>query len=317
MGTPTATPPKWLIDRNPDILPVDAFGTGPGLRLASSLLVLVEDLSGREPTASSRPFARRYGRNEAVAGWQTDNEYGCHNTVLSWGAEDLDAFHSWLRRRYQTPDALNDAWGNVFWSQEVRSFDEIALPTLAVTETNPAARLDFRRFASEQVAAYDRMQVEILRTHSPGRFITHNFMGFFREFDHWAFDHLDLASWDSYPLGFVEQFPFSEAERERWALTSHPDIAAFHHDLYRGRRPRPVLGNGAATRARELGFLESRSAPGHGAPLDMGGLRPWSGGRQLFPVAASAFRAGADACRPEPPGPDALTWREGGDAGRA
>ena len=116
----------------------------------------------------------------------------------------------------------------------MRDFDEIDLPNLAVTETNPAARLDFRRFASEQVAAYDRMQVEILRKHSPGRFITHNFMGFFREFDHWAFDHLDLASWDSYPLGFVEHFPFSEAERERWALTSHPDIAAFHHDLYRG-----------------------------------------------------------------------------------
>ena len=233
MGTPTATPPKWLIDRNPDILPVDASGQvrGFGSRRHYSF-------SSKTYWAESRriveAFARRYGRNEAVAGWQTDNEYGCHNTVLSWGAEDLAAFHSWLRRRYQTPDALNDAWGNVFWSQEVRSFDEIALPNLAVTETNPAARLDFRRFASEQVADYDRMQVEILRKHSPGRFITHNFMGFFREFDHWAFDHLDLASWDSYPLGFVEQFPFSEAERERWALTSHPDIAAFHHDLYRG-----------------------------------------------------------------------------------
>ncbi|MET0529094.1 MAG: beta-galactosidase [Microvirga sp.] len=141
---------------------------------------------------------------------------------------------TWLRRRYRTPEALNVAWGNVFWSQEVRDFAEIGLPAFAVTETNPAARLDFRRFSSDQVAAFDRMQVEILRTHSPGRFITHNFMGFFREFDHWRFDHLDLASWDSYPLGFLETFPFSDEERNRWALTSHPDVAAFNHDLYRG-----------------------------------------------------------------------------------
>src|SRR5271166_3348091 len=57
----------------------------------------------------------------------------------------------------------------------------------------------------------------------------------FNEFDHWPFgEHLDFASWDSYPLGLVEQFPFEEPERLRWCETSHPDIAPFHHDLYRG-----------------------------------------------------------------------------------
>ncbi|MBB4065355.1 beta-galactosidase GanA [Gellertiella hungarica] len=60
-------------------------------------------------------------------------------------------------------------------------------------------------------------------------------MGFVNDFDHWAVgDNLDLASWDSYPIGFVEKFPFTEDERNRWAETSHPDIAPFHHDLYRG-----------------------------------------------------------------------------------
>ncbi len=48
-------------------------------------------------------------------------------------------------------------------------------------------------------------------------------MGFFNDFDHWAVgENLDLASWDSYPIGFVERFPFSEEEKNRWALTSHP-----------------------------------------------------------------------------------------------
>ena len=79
------------------------------------------------------------------------------------------------------------------------------------------------------------MQVDILRRHSPGRWITHNFMGFFTGFDHFALgENLDFAAWDSYPIGFVERFPFSDAERLQWQETSHPDIAAFHHDLYRG-----------------------------------------------------------------------------------
>jgi beta-galactosidase len=60
-------------------------------------------------------------------------------------------------------------------------------------------------------------------------------MGFIDSFDHWKVgDNLDFASWDSYPIGFVERFPFSDAERLRYGETSHPDIAPFHHDLYRG-----------------------------------------------------------------------------------
>lgn len=233
LGTPTATPPKWLVDECPDIIPYDKDGKPRGFG------------SRRHYTFSSQTWwkesqriveivAERYGKHEGLVGWQTDNEYGCHDTTISWGPEDLKAFKRWLRLRYQSPDQLNEAWGTVFWSMELQSFDEVALPNLTVTEPNPATRLDFWRFHSDQVAAYDKMQCDIIRKHSPGRWITHNFMGFILDFDHFKVgDNLDLASWDSYPIGFVEKFPFSEAERNRWAETSHPDIAPFHHDLYR------------------------------------------------------------------------------------
>jgi beta-galactosidase len=60
-------------------------------------------------------------------------------------------------------------------------------------------------------------------------------MGFFTEFDHHdvAAD-LDVSTWDSYPLGFLEQFWFSAEEKNAYLRQGHPDIAAFHHDLYRG-----------------------------------------------------------------------------------
>jgi beta-galactosidase len=60
-------------------------------------------------------------------------------------------------------------------------------------------------------------------------------MGFFTEFNHHdvAAD-LDIATWDSYPLGFTQNFFLTAAEKVRWARTGHPDIPAFHHDLYRG-----------------------------------------------------------------------------------
>lgn len=234
LGTPTATPPKWLVDECPDIIPYDKDGNPRGFG-SRRHYTFSSQTWWKESARIVEIIAERYGKHPGLVGWQTDNEYGCHDTVKSWGPEDLKAFKQWLRLRYQTPDQLNDAWGNVFWSMELKSFEDVVLPNLTVTEPNPAARLDFWRFQSDQVAAYDKMQCEIIRKHSPDRWITHNFMGFVLDFDHFKVaDNLDLASWDSYPIGFAEKFPFSEVERNRWAETSHPDIAPFHHDLYRG-----------------------------------------------------------------------------------
>ncbi len=59
--------------------------------------------------------AERYGPNPYIAAWQTDNEYGCHDTTLSYSAAACEAFREWLRERYGSIEALNRAWGNVFW----------------------------------------------------------------------------------------------------------------------------------------------------------------------------------------------------------
>ncbi|RDI95298.1 beta-galactosidase [Meiothermus sp. QL-1] len=240
LGTPTATPPKWLVDRYPEVLGYDIYGRPRRFG------------SRRHYTFSSRAYreqarrivtllAQRYGQNPYVAGWQTDNEYGCHDTTRSYGPEDLRAFRLWLEERYGQIEVLNEAWGNVFWSMVYRSFDEVELPNQTVTEANPAHWLDFYRFSSDQVVAFNRMQVEILRAHAPGRFILHNFMGYTPDFDHFKLaKDLDIAGWDSYPLGFTDMdvLPCSEEEKRRYARTGHPDMAAFHHDLYRGVKPR-------------------------------------------------------------------------------
>jgi len=234
MCTPTATPPKWLVDRMPDMVAIDLQGRPRGF--GSRRHYCFSHAGYRaESRRISRAVAERYGQHPAVVAWQTDNEYGCHDTVLSLSESARQGFRRWLAARYTTIDALNTAWGTVFWSQVYRSFDEIDLPALTVTEAHPAHRLDWRRFSSDEVVAFNREQVAILRELSPGRPVSHNFMGFFTEFDHHdvAAD-LDIATWDSYPLGVTQMFFLSAEEKARWARTGHPDIPSFHHDLYRG-----------------------------------------------------------------------------------
>jgi len=234
LGTPTATPPAWLTARHPGMFAIDERGQERGFgsrrHYCFSYAPYHEDCR-RIVTA----LAERFGEHPGIVAWQTDNEYGCHDTVLSYSKAAVAGFRQWCRRRYNGIDGLNAAWGNVFWSMEYTDFDQIGAPVGAVTETSPAHRLAYWRYCSEQVSVFDRIQVDIIRAHSPGRDVLHNFMGNFVEFDHHALSrHLDVATWDNYPLGFLTRDGTDPGLQERYLRTGVPDGSAFHHDLYRG-----------------------------------------------------------------------------------
>jgi beta-galactosidase len=117
---------------------------------------------------------------------------------------------------------------------EYDNFDQIDLPNLTVTEPNPSHALDFRRFSSDQVARVNAAQVAAIRAHSDAP-ISHNYMGRTLEFDHFELGgQMEIATWDSYPLGFLEDRLEDPPEHKRhYARQGDPDFQAFHHDLYR------------------------------------------------------------------------------------
>ncbi|MGI9354773.1 MAG: beta-galactosidase [Rhizobiaceae bacterium] len=268
MCTPTATPPKWLVDEMPDMMAINPGGRQR--KFGSRRHYCFSHLGYRAECARiTEILAKRYGENPHVVAWQTDNEYGCHETTISYSDAARDGFRNWLAQKYQSPDALNRGWGNVFWSMEVSDFDQIELPNLTVTETNPAHRLDFRRYTSDQVVAFNRVQTDILRKLSPGRDIVHNFMGKVRGFDHFdVCEDLDVASWDSYPIGFLEQFGRDDAWKCWYMRAGDPDFQAFHHDLYR------------ACAGGRLWIMEQQPGPVNWAPWNPdphpGMVRLWS-----------------------------------------
>ncbi len=234
LGTPTATPPRWMLDKHPDMLAIDEHGHARGFG------------SRRHYCFSYQPYwaecerivtamAKAYGEHPGIVAWQTDNEYGCHDTIPSYSDAALKGFQQWCAKQYSSIDDLNTEWGNVFWSMEYNAFDQIGFPVAAVTETNPAHRLAFWRYSSDQVVAFNQVQTRILKKLSPGRDLVHNYMGNFTQFDHHAVaKDLTVASWDNYPLGFLTRDGYTEVEQATYLRTGHPDSSAFHHDLYRG-----------------------------------------------------------------------------------
>ncbi|RME64033.1 MAG: beta-galactosidase [Alphaproteobacteria bacterium] len=241
IGTPTATPPKWLVDLYPDILPVDpATGRvrGFGSRRHydfSSQRYLAEALRITEK------LAERYGDHAGVAGWQTDNELCCHETALSASVAARDAFRHWLKARYGDIASLNAAWGNVFWSMEYGDFSEIELPVGAVTETSPAHRLAWRRFASDQVVKFHDALCATIRRYAKNQFVTHNFIPMRQTgIDNVALAApLDFASYDNYPLGHADM-AMADMPAEifrRYMRTGHPDLSAYAYDQTRCLTP--------------------------------------------------------------------------------
>lgn len=234
LGTPTATPPKWLVDAMPDMLAVGEDGRVRGF--GSRRHYCFSHIGYRRECARIvGELAKRFSAHPGVVAWQTDNEYGCHDTVRSYSQSALLGFRHWLQARYGSVAALNEAWGNVFWSMEYRSFSEIELPSGAVTETNPSHRVDFDRYSSDQVIAFNKVQTDVIRAFAPRAQILHNFMTFHVDFDHFAvMDDMDIATWDSYPLGSIDVFERDPVHKSIYARTGDPDLQAFHHDLYRG-----------------------------------------------------------------------------------
>ena len=239
LGTPTATPPKWVVNKYPDIFALDEKGLVRKFGSRRHYCFSHKGYLNQCRDIVSR-LAERYGSNQYVKAWQIDNEYACHDTTFSYSKSALRGFQEWLRECYSGEGndgdikQLNKDWGNVFWSMEYDGFEEIELPNLTVTDPNPSHLLAFRKYSSKKVVEFNKLQVNILRqySHAP---LTHNFMGRITEFDHYdVAKDLDFVSWDSYPLGFSEdRIESSDEEKRHFSRQGHPDFQAFHHDLYR------------------------------------------------------------------------------------
>lgn len=238
LGTPTATPPRWMLTKLPDMLAYDEDGRPRKFGSRRHYCFSHEGYKS-ECARIATKLSERYGKNLHIQSWQIDNEYGCHETTLSYSPAAEAAFRLWLFEKYQSVAALNTAWGNVFWSMEYENFEDIDLPNLTVTEANPAHVMDFHRFSSDQIVTFNKVQVDALRQYTDAPLI-HNYMGRITDFDHFDVGQdLEIASWDSYPLGFLEdRSDDGDDWKQRFSRQGDPDFAAFHHDLYRS------VGNG-------------------------------------------------------------------------
>ena len=229
LGTPTAAPPAWIIKNNPEILPVNKSGVRLGF--GGRHHVCHSNTEYREHAGRiAAAMADHYRENNAVIGWQIDNELGNSHEDLCMCDNCQAGFQKWLEKKYRTIENLNESYGTAFWSQTYSGFHEIPAPRVTPNSHSPSLLLDWKRFCSDLIIDFQQMQIDIIRDKCPGRFITGNFMGFFEKIDYFKLAaNLDFVSHDQYPGGFwlngIPQTP--------------PSSLAANLDLMRGIKEKP------------------------------------------------------------------------------
>lgn len=198
LATMTASPPPWMARLYPETLPQRA----DGVRLW---------LGARQHYCPSSPvyrqhaaqlverLATRYAEHPALALWHIGNEYGCHVSTCYCDVSATD-FRRWLRERYGSIDALNEAWSTSFWSQRYDNWAEILPPRSAPSFPNPTQQIDFARFSSDAMLDCFLLEKEIVKRITPRVPVTTNLLSVWKpvDFFRWA-QHCDVISHDSYP----------------------------------------------------------------------------------------------------------------------
>ncbi|MGM0640965.1 MAG: beta-galactosidase [Thermotogota bacterium] len=222
LGTPTATPPVWLVRKHPEILQKDEYGHVRNF--GSRRHYCYNSQVYRDYSAIIiEKMAERYSKSESLYAWQIDNEFGCENTTYCYCEDCDESFRKYLDKNYNDIDDLNLNWGTAFWSQKYNDFSQIETPKKTNAFLNPHKVLDFYRFSTEGIHEYAKIQIDIIKKYSD-KPITHNFMVNFGEIDYKKHHELyDFISYDSY-------MPVQEY---------NPMITAFNFDLMYSLKKKP------------------------------------------------------------------------------
>ncbi|MCY1676214.1 beta-galactosidase [Pseudarthrobacter sp. SL88] len=260
LGTPTAAPPAWFWKKYPQAHPV----TRDGLTLGHGSRGMAAPSSPdyrRAAVNITEQLARRYGSHPGVVLWHVHNEYGAPVSE-SYDDASVAAFRTWLQARYGSLDALNAAWGTLFWGQKYNAWDEIDAPRISASVSNQGQRLDFARFTSNAMLECFIAERDVIRRYAPSTPVTTNFMATnCLSPDYWAWSReVDIVANDHYLvaqrtdnhilLSMDADLTRSLAGNKPWMLMEHSTSAVNWQGRNIAKRPGELARNSLAHVAR-------------------------------------------------------------------
>lgn len=181
--TCSRTPPPWLYRARPEMLPVDQQGV-PRYQDGRYAVALAHPSFQEEAMRLDAAMIEHFAGNDNIVAWQIDNEIGCHTDCYC--DHCMSEFYAYLKNKYGSPRALNEAWGEHFWSFKIERFEDVPRPF-----ENPHIQLEYRRFLSSLNVAFAKSRYEMMKAVDPGKPVTTNFQNLY--WDHTDYHALSKA----------------------------------------------------------------------------------------------------------------------------
>lgn len=272
LATPTAAPPAWFYAAHPEARVI----TRDGRVISNGSRGMVSHSSPAYREACLRithALAERYAEHPAVVMWHVHNEYGAPVSE-DYSDQSTQAFRTWLKDRYGSLDALNDAWGTVFWGQVYHQWEHINAPAESASVVNPGQRLDFARFTDHQLRQCFIAERDAIRAHAQQPVTTNMMANQHWYVDMWAWAReMDLVSDDHYlvaadpnpeiHLAMAADLTRSVAGSRPWALLEHSTSAVNWQPRNTAKRPGEMSRNSLMHYGRGadcIGFFQWRQS---------------------------------------------------------
>lgn len=196
-GTPTASPPKWLIDKHPDICQTAIDGKNRGYGLRRNPCVNSKNFRKYSENIT-RKIAEHYKDNKYVIAYQIDNEF-MSGDPYCYCPECKKKFRDTMKKRYGTIEKLNREWGMDFWSLSFPSWESIELHAPG----QPSLLKNFYEFTSDSFIEFCDDMAGIIREVDTTKVITTNLCSsgylFCTDLEK-LYSKLDITSLDLYPM---------------------------------------------------------------------------------------------------------------------
>ena len=219
LATPSGARPPWLAQKYPEVLRVDAERRRHLLGGRHNHCFTSPVYRGKVRQINER-LASRYAGRKALVLWHISNEFSgeCHCELCQ------RAFREFLKARYGSLGALNNAWWTSFWSHTYTDWAQIESPSPIGECYIHGLNIDWKRFVTSQTIDFIKNEIVPIRRFTPDIPITTNLMGnspIELNLPKVA-ETMDIVSWDSYPAWHSPEGDFETAQR-----------TAMFHDLTR------------------------------------------------------------------------------------
>jgi len=216
LGTPTYSIPTWLYKEHPEIVvthntpappltdpyePTYSGSAPPGHYGPRQNYDFLNPYFRQHAERIIREIVSHFKDHPAVIGYQIDNETSPTGVPTPYMNA---AFLERLKQKFKTPNAMNKAWGLVYWGQLVDTWDDLP-PREGIL--NPGYKLEWENFQHDVITDYLAWQAKIVNEYKRSdQFITQDFSGGV---------HTDIDQWGiAASLDTVATNPYFETQKK-------------------------------------------------------------------------------------------------------